>query len=311
MIFAGDFNAHHTSWGCDSTNSRGRDILEIADDNDLVLLNNGEATTVGSLSWRPNALDLTFVSPSLSLCCDWSVLNDPLGSYHLPVIIKVLICNNVNNNVQACSIDSKHLPIYSNFKSVDWKMYTQIADSLLSNFQVQNYTPLEAYEEFCKRLHSAVERSLPSKTTSPSSHSSNSIRKPLKKISLPWWNKKCSEAVLNSKLAYIHFKNNPSTESYIEFKRLQALKKLTLKTERSNSWVELCSSFHRCTPLSSIWKYMRKFNKTYSYSNKDDSWILQFLQKYTLDYVNNKLEFSTSNTTNSSDSFMVKPFTFQ
>lgn len=84
FLFCGDFNAHHISWGCNETNARGRDVLSVIDDNGLVLLNDGQVTTVGSLTWRSNALDLSIASPSLALSCDWSVHDDPLSSYHLP-----------------------------------------------------------------------------------------------------------------------------------------------------------------------------------------------------------------------------------
>lgn len=310
MIFAGDFNAHHTSWGCNSTNPRGRDILEIVDDNNLVLMNNGEVTTVGSLTWRPNALDLSIVSPSLALSCDWSVHCDPLGSYHLPVIMKVFINN---SNIENTS-NNTNLPTYPNFKMVDWKMYEQNVDSQLSTFQDQHDAPLENYTEFCQILHSAINKSLPYHNTSASSSADYSIRNSNRKTvkaPLPWWNKKCSEAVQKSKSAYINFKNNPSDVTFIEFKRLQALKKLTLKTERSNSWVELCSSFNRCTPLSRIWKYMRKFNKTYSCSNSDVNWIQYFLEKFTPDYVNNKSNFPIASESNSENIFLVKSFSIQ
>lgn len=84
LLLAGDFNAHHSSWGCNTDTPRGRDLLDIIDENNLVLLNDGHATTIGSLTWRPSALDLTFVSPLIALQCEWSVLDSPLGtSYHV------------------------------------------------------------------------------------------------------------------------------------------------------------------------------------------------------------------------------------
>ena len=315
MIFAGDFNAHHTSWGCNSVNSRGRDILETIDEQNLVLLNNGAATTVGSLTWRPNALDLSLVSSSLALSCDWSVHNDPLGSYHLPVIIKVL----VNHNVNSHHVNNTHLPIYPNFKMIDWKMYAQNVNLQLSNFKVENFTPLAAYHSFCEILHSAIDRSIPDNNFctrlfpigSPVTNNKTCLKKTRKYSPLPWWNKKCSEAVKNSKSAYINFKNNPSEETYIEFKRLQALKKRTIKAERSISWLELCNSFHRCTPLSRIWNYMRKFNKSFTYKSDDDSWVQDFLRKYTPDFVKNKPSFTSNNNTNSENNFLVKSFTMQ
>lgn len=310
MIFAGDFNAYHTSWGCDTTCPRGRDVLEVIDDNNLVLLNDGQYTTVGSLTWRQNALDLSIVSSSLALSCDWSVHDDPLGSYHLPVIINVVLNN--NNSYDGCSrANLAHFPIFPNYKFVDWKVYQDKVESLLEGFQIQSFTPLEAYSLFCKILHSAVESSIPAKRISSNSTSPN--RKLGKKPSLPWWNNKCSEAVQKSKLAYIQFKNNPSESTYLEFKRLQAYKKLTLKIERANSWAALCGSFHRCTPLSIIWKYMRKFNKTFVPNNSnDDRWVLDFLKKYTPDYVSSNIIFPHQDSEiNSSNSFLLHPFTLQ
>lgn len=88
LIIAGDFNAFHTSWGCSRTNIRGRLITDSIDDNDLVLLNDGQPTTVGSHVFRPNGLDLTMVSSSLALSCSWQVYSDSLGSYHLPTVTK-------------------------------------------------------------------------------------------------------------------------------------------------------------------------------------------------------------------------------
>lgn len=310
MIFAGDFNAHHTSWGCNSTSPRGRDILDIIENNNLVLLNNGQPTTVGSLSWRPNALDLSIVSSSLALSCDWSVYNDPLGSYHLPVIINITNNNNffanvsIQNNLPQC-------PKFPNYNLVDWKKYQDKTELLLSSFGLASYSPLEAYTMFCKILHCAIESSLLSEYSPSNSVSLN--KKQNRKSPLPWWNTKCSEAVKNSKNAYINFKNDPSELSYLEFKRLQALKKLTLKQERVKSWATLCSSFHRCTPLSVIWKYMRKFNRSFTpnYSN-EDSWVLNFLQKYTPDYVSNRYDdTSGTNIPQSNNIFLIQPFTLQ
>lgn len=110
LIIAGDFNAHHTIWGCNRTNSRGRDIMDVMDDNDLMLLNNDQPTTVGTNSWRPNGLDLTIVSSSLFLCCEWQVHQDSLGSYHLPTITKFSM---VVSETESSSIPS-NIPPHSN-----------------------------------------------------------------------------------------------------------------------------------------------------------------------------------------------------
>jgi hypothetical protein len=128
------------SWGCVNTLPRGRDILDIIDGNDLVLLNNGQTTKTGSSSWRPNALDLTLVSPSLALSCDWSVMDCPLGSsYHLPAMINMIVGN--ENSLQSnpiCNHVRVHLPIHPNYKQVNWKSYRQSVGSCLANIDFEN-----------------------------------------------------------------------------------------------------------------------------------------------------------------------------
>lgn len=306
IIFAGDFNAHHTFWGCNSISPRGRNILEVIDDNNLILLNDGQATTVGSLTWRPNALDLAFVSSSLALNCEWHLQDDPLGSYHLPAIINLSLGH--NNNLLINRDCLRRLPLFPNYNLVDWEVYQENVEKQLSQLSLQSITPLQAYYMFCDVLHNAINTSSPS-SPKPKTHNKNLSNRP----SIPWWNSKCSKAVETSKLAYIHFKNNPSESSYLDFKKLQAKKKLILKIERKKSWILLCESFNRCTPLSIIWKNMRKFNKTYNSNSCDnDTWIHKFLQKYTPDYVSNApRENSELGSEYSYNSYLLRPFTLQ
>lgn len=110
---------------------------------------------------------------------------------------------------------------------------------------------------------------------------------------------------------YVVFKYNPTEENYVNFKRLQAVKKLTLNRERRNSWMNLCSSFSRLTPLSLIWKYMRKFNRTFTPSSNYTSWINDFLCKYSPDFVNKPFDSSSVNNSSSINNSFLKPFTLQ
>lgn len=318
FLFAGDFNAHHTSWGCGSDSSRGRNILEVIDENNLILLNNGQATTVGSLTWRPNALDLSLVSPSLALNCEWHIHDSPLGSsYHIPAIIKVVISNGQNKDSFGNCPNTEHFPIFPNYKMVDWKMYSKNVDEMLVNFNTANICPLESYHHFCTVLRTAAANSYFNGNKNINNNMSNRScpTKRFRRPSLPWWNRKCTDAVSHFKTAYIDFKNNPSEVTYLNFKRLRALKKLTIKTERQKSWLSLCETFNRCTPISIIWKFMRKYNKTYNSNNLgNDAWISDFLKKYTPDFVphtpTSLLNNSTaSSSSNSIHNFLLKPFT--
>lgn len=157
IFLAGDFNGLHSAWGCSTSNCRGKDILESINNNNLVLLNDGSMTTVGSHIWRQNALDLTIVSPSLALECDWSVHDDPLGSYHFPVITKILLNNNHYNATPIPN--SSPLPYFPNLNNVDWNIYNLNVQQLLTEFSIDTQDPLQNYTKFTDILHSALWKS--------------------------------------------------------------------------------------------------------------------------------------------------------
>ena len=79
-------NAHQTLWGGTRTDSRGRKLLEFTNNNNLTILNTKEPTRV-SPRGKPSAIDLSIVSPELTMDADWSVHSDNLGSDHFPVCI--------------------------------------------------------------------------------------------------------------------------------------------------------------------------------------------------------------------------------
>lgn len=202
LVIAGDFNALHHNWGCMTSDTRGSDILECVDDNSLVILNDGQMTTVGSHRWRQNALDLTIVSPELAVSCDWSVHDDPLGSYHLPVITKVFV-SNISSDKQIIFPDSKPYPHQHNYRIIKWDLFSVVSDTLLQNFQYDQENPLKSYEEFMYLINIAIELSMPDGHRNHGSRSKPNTyyrnRPPL-----PWWNAKCASAVEQSKLAYIN-----------------------------------------------------------------------------------------------------------
>ncbi|GFQ74796.1 CCHC-type domain-containing protein [Trichonephila clavata] len=87
FILLGDFNAYHLLWGCQDVNSRGKVAEKLLTELDLTLLNDGSNTYFHSPTQSFSAIDLSICSPSLLLDLTWSVLGNPLGSDHFPVVI--------------------------------------------------------------------------------------------------------------------------------------------------------------------------------------------------------------------------------
>lgn len=293
MIVAGDFNAHHTVWGCTNIDSRGRDIIDIMEENDLVLLNDGSPTTVGSFSHRPNGLDLTMVSSSLSLSCEWMVCDTPLAGYHLPTVTKYIF-----DSVSYLAEPSQSIPKYVNHNLVDWSKYKNKVNEELKNYAININDPLDSYDKFCSILSSAMNNSVIKSKTNKQSNLTNpqgGNRKIF--LPLPWWNEKCTKVVDNCKQAYVTFKSSASMDNFIAFKRAQAIKKVVLKAECRDSWEKFCSSVNRLVPMSHVWAKMRKFNRTFTYNKSflSTEWIHDFLHKYTPATVENVPEFGSCN----------------
>ena len=88
FILMGDFNGHHTLWGCEDVNNRGQQLEDLILKNDLILFNDKSRTYFHSASGTFTSIDLTLCSPSLFLDFSWKVGHDPCGSDHFPILLE-------------------------------------------------------------------------------------------------------------------------------------------------------------------------------------------------------------------------------
>lgn len=87
LVVMGDFNCHHTLWGshfCDPYSPR---VLNMLDNYNLCLMNDGSPTRRTFPSQNPSSVDRTLVSSSLASRLEWSVLSRSHGSDHLPILL--------------------------------------------------------------------------------------------------------------------------------------------------------------------------------------------------------------------------------
>lgn len=233
-LVAGDFNAHHTMWGCQSVSPRGRDVLDAVNECNLVLLNDTQPTTVGTNNWRPNGLDLTIVSPSIALNCNWTVYDDPLGSYHLPTITEILFNtitdSSTNNFISQNNTAALKRP---NLRLVNWNKFSKLANTMLKEFIINHNDPLQSYYDYCDIIHKAINQSMFRSQAQNSNMNNNSSKQTGSNFKyrhppLPWWNEKCANAVQKSKEAFIIFKQDPSDLNYINLKKCRLRKNLLL-----------------------------------------------------------------------------------
>lgn len=59
IIIAGDFNAHHALWGCETTDTEGKEIVELLTDYNFTIMNNGTPKLFQPPGYKKSAVDLT------------------------------------------------------------------------------------------------------------------------------------------------------------------------------------------------------------------------------------------------------------
>ena len=101
FLILGDMNSHGTAWGESYDDNRAGIIYDLCDDFNLTILNTGEATRIPKPPAQESRLDISLCSNSLSLDCQWKVIDDPHGSDHLPIIISIKSgCQNTDRPIQ-------------------------------------------------------------------------------------------------------------------------------------------------------------------------------------------------------------------
>lgn len=263
IFVSGDFNAHHIAFGCLSTKGRGRDLYDVIDDCDLCILNDGNFTTINYPTRNPSAIDVTFVSANLAPLCDWLVHDDAMGSDHYPTITNIALCVDkyqINPPVDRFLYDK-----------TDWKRYQDLSQSIFQDMTIDEGDMIASYNEFCSRLNLLKEMIVPRFVKSDNFRS---------RAPAPWWNNICKESVIASYNALKLYRQDPTIENYINYKRLDAIKKRTIKEQKRNSWNHLCETFNRTTPISRIWNLVKRFRgvRTSNRSYKDE-FIEPFINK--------------------------------
>lgn len=144
ILIGGDFNSHHTSWGCGKNCRSVTNLFEAAFENDLIILNDGSPTHINNPDQQNSAIDLTVTSANFALLCTWSVLPDALNSDHYPIVTKI----------GTSGEKYKHFSHKLSTKGVIWEDFYNYL-----NNEVKNITKLypDALATYDKLVHTIIE----------------------------------------------------------------------------------------------------------------------------------------------------------
>jgi ribonuclease HI len=302
-ILVGDYNSHNTWWGCTKNNARGKLIEEILIENNMVVLNTGQATTISSIQSKTNSvIDLSISTRDLALNATHLVTNKNMGSDHYACITtlneEILIENNISMKLWKLN-------------KANWKNYKELSNLALTKEIIAGNNIEETYNNIVECITNLANQSIPCKN----SYSKKSSNKNKKFKPLPYWNEKCSNAIYKRNQFRNKMNKSKELHDYLEYKKQEAIVKRTLKTEAKVSWQKYCSEFNDQTKLGAVWSLARKMNGVASYSSiptLKDHGVLAESNKEKADMLANSYA-NTSNTNNYSEKFLdhLKDYKFE
>ncbi|OOZ40505.1 reverse transcriptase domain-containing protein [Solemya elarraichensis gill symbiont] len=237
FFICGDFNSHHSLWGSSHTDTKGKKLLEFSEEHNLVLLNDGSGTRLGT-NGQLSPLDLTFASPQLAVKCTWEVLPNECNSDHFPIRT-----NFSTIYKPPLSTRTPHWVL----KRADWKSYSNgclvsLTESILTNnIESDNKNIVESILEVA-------------------SHTVPQSQVKEHKPQQPWWNSECSKAFHERNRARNRAGHSRLPADYIAYKQKKAILQKTVKKSKTLFWQNYVSDVSKDTHLRKIWSTAKKLN---------------------------------------------------
>jgi ribonuclease HI len=249
IFIMGDLNAQHVSWGSSSSNYYGNRVLDILDNVNLCLLNNGVCTRRTPPHEGISAPDLSMCSPNLASSLSWNTLSSSYGSDHYPIIITFL--NTFHKN------SYRHPPrIRHKIIGNKWHLYKEAVELNITSLPViNNNNHSECATALASLLIRTADEVFPVKC--------DSGNRPIKVPSPPWWDEECSTAVKKRKEAERLYKSYSSFENFNSLCIIINSTRKILKKKKWEGWRKFCALISPDTPPSLVWTNMRRFRSAF------------------------------------------------
>ena len=253
LIMGGDFNSRHQLWDslCTKSDARASLIENALFNAPISILNTGTPTHFHVQTNTNSAIDLTIASADAAVDLKWRTLDDTYGSDHFPISIEFI--TNEQHNPEKRYLEHK----------ANWNTFEEntIVDEDPTDLNDQSIEHL--LETFTSKIRHAADIAIPTSSMQP---------KPKK---VPWWTDECTEANRHRKIALRRYQRSSLVADKISYCRARAVAKNTQLNAKRNSWQKYVGSLNAFTPMSKIWKRVKKIRGSYGNQNppyliKDD-----------------------------------------
>ncbi len=235
IIIGCDANAHHTVWGCQDINIRGRTLLEYLMTTDLEIINQGHSPTYVGMGHQ-SIIDLTLASQQIAgEVLEWHVSREDSMSDH----------RHIYYHLQIDAI----APVYRrNPRSTDWGAYKRNLENRIGDW-VTHAQDSNDLEQGVNNLQTAIITSYEESC-------------PLRRVKMgrrvPWWNQRLSElrkeCRKNLRRA-LYSRADQDWEIYKEFRREY---KNLIQKSKQKSWRDFCEEIEGVKPSSRLNRVLTK-----------------------------------------------------
>lgn len=266
-IIAGDFNAHHSVWNvANKTCPRGELILDLIENRNLIIMNDGTPTMIKHPNITPSAIDLTIVSSCLAPKVEWSVLDEEICGDHKIIIFKLI--NQAQKFEYNSSLINKKKAI-KNINAVDPNLITspeKLSDIFISNIDETKYKPNKRFT--------------PKK----------------------WWNSHIQELYDDKTKKFINYLNNLTLDNLIIFKKARAILKTEIKKAKRKSFQDLTDTLTPDLNIKQLWTTVKMISGGFPQKNNLQLLNNKELGNKFMDLnfppITNEIEYDVSNNPN-------------
>lgn len=211
FILLGEINAKAELWGEKKECKDGKNLREIIENLDLVVLNNGDKTHLNYGTKTLTTPDITIVTRSLTNYLKWHVKNDLHCSDHYPIII--------TTNTKLHEETRKKWKT----KEARWSKFRKLLT--FNNKENLKFMEINEHEKAIRQtILNAAEKSIPKTTGRRASKYA------------PWWTKEIEEKLKEKQTALNCFRLRGKTEDFNKFTNLQRKLTQIIKKEKEKSW---------------------------------------------------------------------------
>lgn len=272
VLLCGDLNTQHASWGSTRPNPAGICLSSILTKSSLTFLNDGSATRISANRDHVSVPDLTIASIEMMEVCNWRVLEEPMGSDHLPVSVDI-------DGSHRCDRGSKpERPklILTYFNDDLFIKYMKEA------FKTETFSDINGADlyhdwyntviECCLKAGAVLHKTngdvikFDSENNQIVSQSNNSGVKRKSRINKPWWDRECEKALIERKKAYRMVLNNPNRENLRNYRVISHETRKCLRKRKRANFKSFVSNITG-TSIGHFWESISKM-KNCAFNNR-------------------------------------------